>query len=37
MLFTQEKKVAREELGKIITKKERCWRLPKRMSHPLLK
>ncbi len=27
---------AREELGKIIAKKERCWRLPKRMCNPLL-
>jgi len=37
MLFTHEKKVATEELGKTIAKKERCWRLSKRMSHPLLK
>jgi hypothetical protein len=36
MLVTHEKRVAREELGKIFAKKERCWRLPKRMSNTLL-
>jgi len=36
MLFTRAKRVTREELGKIIAKKERCRRLPKRMSLPLL-
>src|SRR5947209_7093063 len=37
LLGTKTKRVAREELGKIIAKKETCWRLPKRMSNPLLK
>src|SRR5205085_8293008 len=36
MLVTHEKRVARQEPGKILAKKERCWRLPKRMCNPLL-
>src|SRR5436305_15280918 len=35
MLITHEKRVAREEPGKILAKKERCRRLPKRMCNPL--